>query len=862
MNDPVAIHYFQQVSCDKNKQLFHTPWGGCVLKNCDSSGNLLEFISISDYEKHMKSYKTELWIHLKLKIFKVKGSDDSLFGVFICSECMSSMVGLEVNQAPEDIKAKQCLHSLVSSCIIGDWRQFWEPTTSINDGSSNVLCKDDDKFATFIPQSSDTSLLAAVRDEKNISLLYCSTARQEVPFCTSCVVRKCKHYRQLLHFNTQAQENVEGNETDNDDFDYNAEEEEEQEEFGPKDHYKIPLKRHTHGLAYGYNFSKIMYPFKDDGDLQSVWRERRNGIYDLPRDLIPSFSDQYRCKHGQLFNKCDESLVRESHNVIIYTDTGERFFPNPVLARPTVGPCLCLQRVDGHLLLLWHLGKGRFVDYTMLHGYLHKWTASGISIQAMYKSNVSGAESCGLSSSLTYSDLHRAVCGFFCNLVFDDAKAFSCPKHGTSPKFIVSDGKALGPLKSRCKHLKELDIAKDDHKVLTQSTHHKDRVFMNVKKERAAVIKLLTNDSSLEDFETAGEMTTDNGILVLNLIRYLRAKYEEKIPSPYAEFLGNISKNCSARSLVQTCDVSSLDYLGDYCREELDLQILQHEEKIKLVIKSFPAIWPTLDAICSLEKCKYPPRQVSRILLTILKITRNTFEEATKRSNSDYYLWTDSIQEHPTQCYPTLPLWRHPSRYQVSAQIDADLCDKSFNYHNDFVAGFYSVGCACEFNITYGFELMILKESPRNLFRFLMTRDVDIDALEGILVDHGCIFEPYVMNREAKLLEKKLVFVDGAHWQGMKKMKKFDKSGKGGHVGYVKKKAVSIFLIIIFFSCSDGFNFNIFKKSLGQNINSQGREQMHSLIKKIAQSLRLMSYRHYMIFMYVFFAVTNLQARK
>ena len=186
-------------------------------------------------------------------------------------------------------------------------------------------------------------------------------------------------------------------------------------------------------------------------------------------------------------------------------------------------------------------------------------------------------------------------------------------------------------------------------------------------------------------------------------------------------------------------------------------------------------------------------------MLSILKISRTTFKEATKRSNSDYYLWMDAIQEHPTQCYPTLPLWRHPSRYQVSAQIDTDLCEKSFNYHNDFIAGFYSVGCGCEYNITFGFELTLLKESPRNLFRFLMTRDVDIDALEGILVDHGCIFEPYVMNREAQLLENKHVFVDGAHWQGMKKMKKFDRSGKGGHVGYVKKMTVFILLTIFIF---------------------------------------------------------------
>ena len=70
---------------------------GCVLKNCDSSGNLLEFPSMSEYEKQMKECKKELWVHLKLRIFKVKDSDGSLFGVFMCSECMSSMAGLQVN---------------------------------------------------------------------------------------------------------------------------------------------------------------------------------------------------------------------------------------------------------------------------------------------------------------------------------------------------------------------------------------------------------------------------------------------------------------------------------------------------------------------------------------------------------------------------------------------------------------------------------------------------------------------------------------------------------------------------------------------------------------------------------------------
>jgi hypothetical protein len=72
----------------------------------------------------------------------------------------------------------------------------------------------------------------------------------------------------------------------------------------------------------------------------------------------------------------------------------------------------------------------------------------------------------------------------------------------------------------------------------------------------------------------------------------------------------------------------------------------------------------------------------------------------------------------------------------------------------------------------------------------------------------------------------------------------------------------NIQLIQLFCRCSDGYNFNIYKKHFDEPVNSQGREQMHSLIDRCSQSLRQMSYRHFMIWMRVFFAVTNLRNRK
>ena len=58
-----------------------------------------------------------------------------------------------------------------------------------------------------------------------------------------------------------------------------------------------------------------------------------------------------------------------------------------------------------------------------------------------------------------------------------------------------------------------------------------------------------------------------------------------------------------------------------------------------------------------------------------------------------------------------------------------------------------------------------------------------MDSLDGILGDHACLVDPYILNREAEMIKWKLLLVDGAHWHGMKKLKKTERSGKNGHLG-------------------------------------------------------------------------------
>ena len=102
--------------------------------------------------------------------------------------------------------------------------------------------------------------------------------------------------------------------------------------------------------------------------------------------------------------------------------------------------------------------------------------------------------------------------------------------------------------------------------------------------------------------------------------------------------------------------------------------------------------------------------------------------------------------------------------------------------------------------------------------------------------------EAIFLFREPREFEYLKTLVDGAHWQGQKKLKRPDRSGRGGHLG-----------------CSEGFNFNLYKQHLKEGVLSQGREQMHSRLTKLSSSLCQMNYNSFMIFLKVYFAITNLK---
>ena len=265
------------------------------------------------------------------------------------------------------------------------------------------------------------------------------------------------------------------------------------------------------------------------------------------------------------------------------------------------------------------------------------------------------------------------------------------------------------------------------------------------------------------------------------------------------------------------------------------------------------------------------------IISKLIWIRRNTFLTAAVRSDDDYVEWENQEQEHSTMFYPNWPIWRYPKKYEVRNVTDCDFCEKEFNKHNDFSFGVFSVGCMCPYNITMGYELMLCKESAHNIFRLLMCRDVNMHALKGVVFDFACGLDQYMLNREPVEFEYLRLLVDGAHWQvdiriiqcchleenlyqGQKKLKRPDRSGRGGHIG-----------------CSDGFNYNLYKpflpyKQPNSQVSSlhlifvlngfvllQGREQMHAKLDKLCPSLKQMDYSDYMHFLRVFFGFSNLK---
>lgn len=217
----------------------------------------------------------------------------------------------------------------------------------------------------------------------------------------------------------------------------------------------LPL--HEHYEEYGCNIAKIKYPYSEDIAQQFYDRMQGEGdVYNLPKQLMPDICENMKCsKHNNEFSTEATDLVLVSKNTVIYRVLSDKILDVQVFARktkqiPGEKRCQCLLQVDGHRWLLWHVGKGRMVDYAYLNFYLHQ-KVKGKGILEAWTTRNSAFESNNYQSSLMFKTFQKAAFGYENRLEFPP-DAFICDDCTLSTKYIVFDGKVVGPKKHAIDH--------------------------------------------------------------------------------------------------------------------------------------------------------------------------------------------------------------------------------------------------------------------------------------------------------------------------------------------------------------------------------------------------------------------------
>ena len=125
------------------------------------------------------------------------------------------------------------------------------------------------------------------------------------------------------------------------------------------------------------------------------------------------------------------------------------------------------------------------------------------------------------------------------------------------------------------------------------------------------------------------------------------------------------------------------------------------------------------------------------------------------------------------------------------------------------------LGCCCSLSVTYGFQLMTEAESPRHFFKFINNWVIDLNRCKCAVYDFACGLHRYTLNREPTQYEDKYFF-----------------------------------------------NFNAYKpySDAISAKNSQGREQMHSVLDKLSKSLRQRNYYNWFRYIKAFFVIRNLMS--
>ena len=600
-----------------------------------------------------------------------------MFPIFQCSECdkMSSIDSLSLKQNQSEMEQLKCVHSVVANILMLDWGAEWDiPDIDYitNSLQLNIMPEIECEIYNYM-----NHVLSVTRQENKISILFTVTQKQKIPFCSLCFSRKCKCYRiYKVHMKSLEENEVNLMESDDEDEIENVDDNEEQqnnyvdvdeEEDDAEEHYDDPITYDDHINKFGYNHTKVTFPY--DENMRRKYMRRKDRYYDLPADgFKPTYYEVLQCKHNISYNPDDQSLFKITSKIVIFTEDGNLVENISNFGRPSLCQFNCAQQTDTTEFLLWNLGGGQFMNYKFLYNHILDWHASGTTKQSAWQSRENFHKSLSQNQNenvkLSKQNFNRACNGFVRNHRIEH-RVFICPECGESPKYLAADGTATGPAKRQIKQKTELAKSSMDNEVLEQGSCFNDRIYLPYEVERKLVKDLATGQIDMNDFIRSGNIVSDGGKMLQILIRRLNRDHPQKLPKEYLRLLSNIGKTTPVAGFIQPTGPDSLVILMKFAKQELSLRKVGNIEKLCLVKTELPVFWNILLDILNFEITEFLPPDVAKIVRALLRIRNITFTKAAKRSEDSYKPWGNPNKEHPHAFYPNFPLLRYPKQYKV-----------------------------------------------------------------------------------------------------------------------------------------------------------------------------------------------------
>ena len=162
---------------------------------------------------------------------------------------------------------------------------------------------------------------------------------------------------------------------------------------------------------------------------------------------------------------------------------------------------------------------------------------------------------------------------------------------------------------------------------------------------------------------------------------------------------------------------------GDQTFNFIQAETSSNIELYKMMTNKFPVMTKIL--VNLVKNDGKIEKSLSRLIIAIIKHTKNVYTKSEKRSSEDYI--SRKSGEIDSQIFPNFPILKERAEYDAACKKEdkkslKELCEKNFPQHASLTPGLMIMTCACPNKVVYGFSMMLSGESPQMLFDIIMSR--------------------------------------------------------------------------------------------------------------------------------------------